>query len=168
MSQTRLIQHVNDQDEVLGWITPEQRADHHIYRVSALWLTNSQGDILIAQRNPNMNNSGGLWGPAAAGTVEAGESYHDNIVKEAAEEIGLTGIEFTPGPKVFIGKDEPGRTYFCKWFFATCDWPVEQFVLEPEEVSAIRLLSPAKLKSDIKDHPEYYLQGAHRWIGRFI
>lgn len=168
MSKTRLLQHVNENDEVLGWITPEQRNEQHIYRVSALWLTNSKGDVLLAQRHPDMSNAGGLWGPAAAGTVEAGEGYHDNIVKEAAEEIGLKGVDFTLGPKTFIGKDEPGRTYFCQWFYATCDWPVEKFELEPEEVAAVRWISPAELKSEIKKHSERYLRGAHRWIGRFI
>ncbi len=168
MSQTRLIQHVNEQDEVLGWITPEQRAEHHIYRVSALWLTNPADDVLLAQRHPDMSNAGGLWGPAAAGTVEAGESYHDNIVKETAEEIGLTGVNFTLGPKTYIGKDEPGRTYFCQWFFATCDWPIDKFVLEPEEVSAVRWISRADLRTEIKNHPERFLLGAYRWIGTFI
>lgn len=168
MSRTRLVVHVDQDDVVLGWITPEQRSDHHIYQVSALWLTNSRGEILMAQRHPGMANAGGLWGPAVAGTVEAGESYHDNIVKEAAEEIGLTGVSFTPGPKVFIGKDEPGRTYFCQWFFATVDRPAADFVLEPEEVSAVRWIKPADLRREITEQPAKYLVGAHRWIGRFI
>lgn len=141
---------------------------NHIYRVSALWLTNPAGEILLAQRHPHMSNSGGLWGPAAAGTVEIGETYLDNITKEAAEEIGVTGIKFREGPKVFIESEGNGRTYFCQWYFATIDRPANRFQLEADEVSAVRWMSPADLRTDIQARPEIYLPLANRWIGRFI
>ena len=32
-----------------------------------------------------------VWGPAVSGTNEEGETYDSNIIKEAQEEIGLTG-----------------------------------------------------------------------------
>lgn len=42
---------VNDQDEVIGHKERGTIAQDDIYRVSALWVTNSNGDILLAQRH---------------------------------------------------------------------------------------------------------------------
>lgn len=168
MALTRRIIHVNERDEVLGIITPAERTDDHIYRVSSLWLKNPAGKILIAQRHPRLSNHGGLWGPAVAGTVEAGESYLDNIRKEAREEIGLAGVDFQEGPKLFVDRHHHGRTYFCQWFFATTDQPAGAFKLEADEVSAVRWVSEPHLKAELLQHPESFVPSAHRWIGRFI
>ena len=59
------------------------------YRVSGLWLRNSRGEVLLARRALTKTHYPGRWGPAVAGTVEEGESYEQNIVKEAEEELGL-------------------------------------------------------------------------------
>src|SRR3989344_4999835 len=90
---------VNDNDEVIGSKNREKiDPQKDIYRVSALWLTNSMGEILLAQRHRNKPKDPGKWGPAVAGTVQKGESYYDNIVKETKEELGLADISFTQGP----------------------------------------------------------------------
>lgn len=78
----RLYQVVNDSDEVIGH---KFRNDidfvKDIYRVAALWLTNSQGQVLIAQRLLTKDKDPGKWGPAAAGTLEKDETYESNIYK---------------------------------------------------------------------------------------
>lgn len=168
MTQTRLLIHVDDNDQPIGHITPDQRQPHHLYRVSALWLTNSAGHILIAQRHPHMTVAGGLWGPAVAGTVEEGESYLDNIRKETAEELGLTDVKFELGPKVLVDRRPHSRSYFCQWYTAVTDRAADQFELEAEEVSAVRWMSPADLRQEITEHPERFIPSAGRWIGRFI
>ena len=78
-----LITIVNEEDEIIGH-KDRTSLDHEtdIYRVAALWLTNSTGEVLIAQRALSKESSPGKWGPAAAGTVEEGETYESNIVKE--------------------------------------------------------------------------------------
>ena len=73
-----------------------------IYRVSALWIKNSSGESLLARRARTKTHSPGMWGPAAAGTVEEGESYEKNIIKEAEEELGVENTSFDMGPKTFI------------------------------------------------------------------
>lgn len=54
-----------------------------IYRVSALWLTNSKGQTLLAKRAMVKDKDPGKWGPAVAGTIDEGETYDENIYKEA-------------------------------------------------------------------------------------
>jgi len=96
-----LYQIVDDQDNLIG-AKPRNEIDfkNDYYRISGLWLTNSKGQILIAQRLLTKDKDPGKWGPAAAGTLEVGETYESNAYKEADEEIGLTGVKFTQGPKM--------------------------------------------------------------------
>lgn len=84
---------VNENDEIIGHkLREEVDPKNDIYRVSALWVTNSAGDVLIAQRKLTKKHAPGKWEPAVAGTVEKGETDESNIYKEAQEEIGLSGF----------------------------------------------------------------------------
>jgi len=47
-----------------------------IYRVSALWLTNPDGYVLLAKRANQKDKEPGVWGPAVSGTVEENEDYY--------------------------------------------------------------------------------------------
>ena len=152
---------VDKNDVVLG-----AKLDHtidfnrDIYRVSALWLLNSKGEVLIAKRSPKKKNRGGLWGPSVAGTVENIETYLQNIVKESAEEIGLTDVEYVAGKKMYF--DGP-RKYFTQYFFATCDRNVDDFELE-DEVDSVKWVSKDWLVDDVAIHPECYLPHMDRVI----
>lgn len=145
---------VNQNDEIIG---AKERDEldfaKDIYRVSALWLTNSKGEVLIAQRGLRLNNAPGSWGPAVAGTVEDNETYEDNIYKEAKEEIGLTGIKLEFGPKLFRSAE---RSYFCQFFTALVDKDTQDFNLDPFEVEKVKWVDFYKLQQDIKDHPGKY------------
>lgn len=147
---------VNDQDEIIGYKAFGTLSQADIYRVAALWVTNSQGDILLAQRQLGKRHDPGKWGPAVAGTVEEDETYEDNIIKEAAEEIGLLDIHPLPGPK---RRTKDPYNYFTQWYRLTVDTPTADFVLQEEEVKAVRWMSPARLKQDLADHPERYIKG---------
>lgn len=148
------IQIVSEKDEVIGHKhRDELDLKKDIYRVSALWLTNSEGDVLIAQRALTKNNAPGVWGPAVAGTVEEGETYEINIYKEAEEEIGLTGHRFTIGPKVF---NNGPRNYFTQWFTVAVDEPVSYFKIQLEEVERVRWIPMSELVSEVKDSPEKF------------
>lgn len=135
-----------------GEITPEDT-----YRVSALWLTNSRGDVLLAQRKWNKKNDPGKWGPAVAGTVEAHETYGQNIIKEAAEEIGLTGVDFTLGPKTF--SSAPYK-FFCQWYFAKVDQPAGDFKIEADDLEAVAWFPRQKLLDQLSHNPEIFLSTA--------
>lgn len=90
---------VNEQDEIIGYKDRDLRDPKEITRVSGLWVTDTAEKILLAQRSWKKKSDPGRWGPAVAGTVEEGETYESNIIKEAREEIGLTNIVPIAGPK---------------------------------------------------------------------
>ena len=80
---------VDKNDKIIGYKIRGTLDKNGIYRVSALWITNSLGEILLARRSRKKDKHPLKWGPAVAGTVEEGETYEQNIVKEAWEELGL-------------------------------------------------------------------------------
>jgi isopentenyl-diphosphate delta-isomerase len=155
---------VNEQDEVIGYKSLEDISPTDIYRVSALWITNNKGEILLAQRALSKKNDPGKWGPAVAGTVEEGETYDSNIAKEAFEELGLRDIEPVVGPKVRMSG---AHQYWLQWYSLVVDKPIEYFKPEPKEVMAIRWVAPADLKKDFEKDATLFLKGAPRWIELF-
>ncbi|MFZ3009740.1 MAG: NUDIX domain-containing protein [Candidatus Microsaccharimonas sp.] len=128
-----------------------------IYRVSALWLTNPSGQALIAKRAVTKKNSPGKWGPAVAGTLESDETYETNIYKEAQEEIGLKGVPFKEIKKVAILEPGNPRHYFCQWYEATVDMPIEAFTRQVSEVDELAWIDVEKLKEEVSQIPEKYL-----------
>lgn len=156
---------VDDNDNVLAY---KEKSDidfsREIYRVSALWITNQQGEILIAQRKVSKDYDGGKWGPAVAGTVEEGEDYEINIYKEAEEEIGLTGEKFSLGPKQHFTAP---KNYFCQWYTAVVNRGAETFVVQPEEVEAVVWISPSQLAKEVAEQTDKYIADMPEILNQF-
>jgi len=154
---------VDENDNEIGVKERDGQGDYVIFRVTALWLTNSDGDILLAQRSLNKVNSPGKWGPAVAGTVEEGETYESNIVKETEEEIGLSNIEFAKGPKIF-NQTGPLKTYWCQYFMAVIDKKAEDFIIDKVEVEQVKWFKKEYLKKDFGEHPENYISSIKHFL----
>lgn len=148
---------VDANDKEIGLKSRGEMTREDFYRVSALWLTNTKGEILLAQRAHTKINHPGLWGPAVAGTLDEGETYLSNIIKETEEEIGLVLSEkdFILGPKT----DTFGSAhqYFTQWFFAEIEENTK-LVFDPLEVETIKWFSYDLLKKDLEINPEKYLK----------
>jgi isopentenyldiphosphate isomerase len=115
-----------------------------IYRVSALWITNSQGQVLMAKRALTKRQHPGKWGPAVAGTIEDGETYDSNIIKEAEEELGLKNIK---PKKIFKHLINGKYVHFTQWYKLALDKPLDYFIPDPEEVAEIRWFTKEELRS---------------------
>jgi len=150
---------VDEQDNLLYYKDKKERDPKEITRVSGLWITDKDGNILLAQRAFTKKGHPGLWGPAVAGSVEEGETYETNIVKEAEEEIGLTGFEYKIGPKI---RRSSTHEYFAQWFTATVDknYP---FKKEDKEVEAIKWFSPEELAILVKNQPDIFLPDFNKY-----
>lgn len=147
---------VDENDSQIGVIDRDVvDYEHQIYRVAALWVVNVKGQVLIAQRKFTKKKDPGLWGPSVAGTVEQGETYEQNIKKEAFEEIGLKNVELRPAVKQYV--DTP-RKYFCQWFIAWVDWVgTANFTIQEDEVEAIAWIKFEDLLQDYKNSPQKYI-----------
>jgi isopentenyldiphosphate isomerase len=70
---TKLYIVVDEHDNIINYKPKEDiHPQNEWYRVSVLRLTNSKGEILLAQRAHNKKHNPGNGGPAVAGTVEQG------------------------------------------------------------------------------------------------
>ena len=157
------IQIVNNQDELID--TKERYdLDYSIdtYRVSALWITNSKGQSLLAQRASTKSSDPGKWGPAVAGTIEEGETYEQNIYKEAVEEIGLEDVKFSKSIKMRF--DTNSRKYFCQWYIVEINNDIDSFTRQVEEVDALEWVDTHKLKEDLKANPDKYVPGMEQIV----
>ena len=158
---------VDENDVEIGLKERDHLAEGDIYRVTALWLTNSKGDILIAQRAFTKRHDPGKWGPAVAGTVEEGETYETSIVKEIEEELGVSMVlsDLRKGPKI----KKPGHNaHFGQWYLATLDKSIDEFDYQKEEVVALRWISPAALRQSIQNNPEDFVSSIPYWIDTFL
>ena len=93
---------VDEHDNEIGLKERDEIEKGDIYRVSGIWITNSKGEILLSQRSLLKKKSPGKWTCAAAGTVDEGETYENNILKEVEEEIGITLLpsDLFLGPRI--------------------------------------------------------------------
>ncbi len=154
---------VNEQDEIIGYKDRKDRDPKEITRVAALWVTDKDGNILLAQRSFSKKNDPGLWGPAAAGSVEEGETYESNIIKEAEEEIGLKDIKPKIGPKI---RRSTSHEYFGQWFTVVVDHNYP-FTKQDEEVELVKWFSKDDLKKLVEEKPEMFLSGFDRYFELF-
>lgn len=156
---------VDENDNVIGHKEFKEMKTEDIYRVSALWIENSDGFVLLTKRALTKEHDPGKWGPAVAGTLEERETYEQNVVKEAEEEIGLKETEFLKGPKVRIyGK----HNFFCQWFILKTESKLSEFKIQKEEVDEIKWFSKETLLKEIELNPEKFLLNMKKYTELFI
>jgi isopentenyldiphosphate isomerase len=146
---------VNQKDEVVG---RKDRNDVNptidIVRSASLWITNSNGDILLAQRKFTKRNNPGKWSEAVGGTVEGNDDYESTMLREAEEEIGLVVDSYEIGPKQYV--DSPAK-YFVQWYTTVIDKPVEVFMVQEEELEQLAWISEKQFIQELQDTPEKYI-----------
>jgi len=152
---------VNDKDEIIGYKERGTLEPNDIYRVSGLWIQNSKGEILLAQRSFSKKHDPGKWGPAVAGTNDEGETYESNIIKEAEEEIGLKDCHFE---KLYYRMNQREHTYFVQSFFVVVDKEIEDFTIQKEEVEQIKWFTYEELEKELKDSPDNFLKSVKEYI----
>ncbi|PVG80957.1 DNA mismatch repair protein MutT [Nocardioides gansuensis] len=98
----------------------------------------ARGTEVLLQLRGDVPYMSGHWAAAAAGHVERGETAYDAARREAAEELGLTGVdlrfEFTM-QRTRGGEDIDERVDF---FFTARSWAGEPTITEPEKAVELR------------------------------
>jgi len=159
---------VDATDLVVGVKERTEISSSDIYRVSALWVTNSKGKILLARRAFTKSNDPGKWGPAVAGTVEEGETYQTNIKKETFEELGVSDIEFVVSCKLNNTSKERKHKYFSQWFTVKIDKRAEDFNIDSKEVAEVKWFTQKELKEAVIKQPEQFLEIIKKWVSAEI
>lgn len=151
-----LIPIVNEQDEVIGQMDRHDvDHQHDIYRVSAVWVFNPLGQVLLAQRKFTKKKEPGVWGPSVAGTVELDETYEQNAYKETGEELGLEDFLLEEVGKTRV--HEP-FSFFVNVYQTTIDLPAEKFRIQEEEVEQVAWYHLDEIRADAADNPGKYVK----------
>jgi isopentenyldiphosphate isomerase len=127
--------------------------------------TNSFGEILLAKRHHTKIHHPEKWGPSVAGTVDEGETYEDNIIKETEEELGLKNIKPELGPKTKIDDE---YHHFTQWYTLCIDKNISGFRIQEDEVELIKWFSPEELSKQLQEHPEKFLPGMKKYFELFL
>ena len=149
---------VDENDKVIEYRERNDLDINDIYRVSSLWITDTDGNILLARRAFDKSHDPGKWGTAVAGTVEEGETYEENILKEAGEELGLKNIRPITGTKKL---KENKWNYFVQEFLLTLSVGFDDFKIQKDEVAEVKWFSVEELRKKLKENPDEFLKGIH-------
>ena len=115
-----------------------------------IWPRNSQGEFLVQRRAPGVQWKPNLWA-VTGGSAIAGEDAQTAARRELREEIGYDARDGELEQVACLRRTNS----FCGVFSLRIDWPAEQFVLQPEEVSAVQWCDSAKLMRMIADNALY-------------
>ncbi len=157
---------VDNDDNVIGY-KPRAELDpaKDIFRVASIWITNDKNQALFAQRSFTKKIYPGVWDASVAGTLEYDESYEENAIREAEEELGISNINLTMGPKVRI---DGQLNLFIQWFFLKTNKSAEEFVFAKDEIEQVRWFSKDEVLDGIKNHPEQFIvKDLTRWLEMF-
>jgi len=155
---------VDDNDKIISYKNRNDVTQEDTYRVSALWIINSKKKVLLARRAFHKKHDPGCWGPAVAGTIEKGETYTSNIIKEAFEEIGLRNIRPIKKMKVRISGQ---HNYFVQWFILKIDMDINKFRIDTNEVDSIKWFRRDELIKGLKDNESEFNRSMKRYVKLF-
>lgn len=146
---------VNEQDEVLYYKERDETTPDEIRRIVSLYVFNQNHEVLIAKRCHLKKLDPNLWGPSVAGTVEEGETYDSNVIKEAQEELGLTNIQPIFYKKLFYTTQHTRR--FNSRYYVVINSAEREFVLQESEVSEIKWTSLEDLENWFNERPQDFV-----------
>ncbi|WP_181849259.1 NUDIX hydrolase [Streptomyces parvulus] len=135
---------VDENDRVVG---QARRGDAYArglrHRCVFVRARDPEGRIFVHRRTATKLVFPSLYDMFVGGVVGAGESYDDAALREAEEELGVTGL---PRPDLlfkFLYDDGAGRTWWSAVYDVRCTEPVAP---QAEEVAWHRFLPEAELE----------------------
>jgi len=152
---------VNEHDHPLG--TCAKLAAHvsggRLHRAFSVFLFDAAGRMLIQQRAAGKYHFGGLWTNACCSHPRPGEAVMDAARRRVREELGVH-VDLRPLTTFVYRAEDPqsGLTEheYDHVFAGQLDTRDRNLHPDPTEVAAIRWITPAELRADVKAHAERY------------
>lgn len=168
MTKDERIALVDKDDNVIGYKMRSELTDNDCWRIVCVWIENSRGEVLLQQRALGLSLNPGLWSNAVVGTVDEDDNYKETAVREAEEEIGLTGFPLIETNKIYYKASFGWR--IAQGFTVKCDWELEKFTAQPEEVMKLEWVERTRLLEEITGkHPlsKSYTNAYTHWTKLF-
>lgn len=115
----------------------EMRARRLPHRCTYILVFNARGELWVQKRTMTKDIYPGYWDPAAGGVMQVGETYEESAAREAAEELGVRGVELRPLFDLWFEDERSavwGRAFACVF-----DGPL---VLQEAEVEYVEAMRP--------------------------
>lgn len=128
-----------------------------LHRAFSVFVFNSNGEVLLQQRNKNKYHSGGLWSNTCCSHPKPGESIKDAAHRRLKEEMGMEADlshAFSFVYKSNLDNDLTEHELDHVFLGETNSIPK----MNEEEVEDYRYVSVEYLKDDIKKNPNHYTE----------
>lgn len=133
MSADELIDIVDENDRVIGQ-SPRGEAYARGLRHRCVFIQarDAEDRIFVHRRTPTKLVFPSLYDMFVGGVVGAGETYDDAALREAEEELGVSGLPRPEPLFTFLYDDGAGRTWWSSVYRVRCELPVSP---QAEEVA---------------------------------
>jgi|EP00945_MAST-04E_sp_MAST-4E-sp1_P003719 dephospho-CoA kinase len=144
LSASEMVAVVDEQNNVIGEALREKvRGENLRHRATYIFVRHTDSKQLYVQERTLLKDyCPGYLDPVTGGVVAANETYEENAKREIEEELGLTGDSVSSMSHMFTfyHEDPAAKVWGDAWLCET-NVPVEDMVLQPEEVQSVRLMS---------------------------
>lgn len=134
---SELVKLVNESGEVLGPKQRELLTANDMCLAVAVWLTNQDGEVLLARRSETVRVNPGLWSCAVEGIVAYDEQPHITAIREAHEELGITGVQLIPTANTIVHSNGIAGHRLKLGFTGQVSLSLLDLELQTDEVSAV-------------------------------
>lgn len=155
---------VDENDKEIGRKLLDQIQKDDVTRVTALWIENSRGEVLVAKRPIDKRRDPNRWSPAVATMVNEKESYLVAIRNAAERELGLVDINMEASKKVRV---KGYNNFFCQLYFAKKDLEIDKLKINTKEVQLVRWIKKDELKEMYQDNPQFFVQSFGDYLSVF-
>lgn len=124
---------------------------------------NGKREILL-QKRQNTGYADGMWDCGAAGHVEMGETMRMAMIREAAEELGVTLSPADVWFATLTHKTSPDGTAYVNIFFCAECGEAEPRICEPEKCAELRWFSLDALPENLLEDRRAALENFRRGI----
>jgi len=149
---------VDDSDNILRY-QDRSTLNHAVdrWRNTAIILTNTSGQVLLAKRNHLKKTHPNTWAASASGTVESHESYEQCAYKELAEELGLQNIPLRHigTYKVDLGTEKR----FCSIYTGSFNGSLDDVHIQPSEVAEVKWFTKDEIIALHAKNPDMFAPG---------
>jgi isopentenyldiphosphate isomerase len=150
LSADELLDIVDERDRVVGQARrAEAYARRLRHRCVFVLVRDSRGRIFVHRRADRKLVFPAMYDMFVGGVVGAGESYHDAALREAEEELGVTGLP-APTPLFTYLYESAEHTWWCALYEVVWDAPVNP---QTEEISWYAFLTETELDRRLTEWP---------------
>lgn len=144
MSADEIIDIVDEYDRVVGRATRREAYARNLrHRCVFILARDAEDRIFVHRRTPDKLVFPSLYDLFVGGVVGAGEGYDEAALREAEEELGVSGLPQPAHLFSFLYEDGAGRSWWSAVYEVRCELPVRP---QPEEVAWYAFLPEAEVE----------------------